>query len=280
MATVVKTAFELRGADAGPLRGEVRAVGHGVGMPAVVISHGFKGFKDWGFFPHIAARLAGAGMTVVTFNFSGSGIGPDGLTFSEPDRFFSNTHSNQVRDLATTVEAVLSGGLVAGLSPPSSLGLLGYSMGGAGSIVLASRRAEVKALVTWSAISKLCRWDAATLDSWRQNGQLDVVNARTGQVLQLGVGFLADIDDNGEKLNPVLAAKRLDKPWLIIHCAGDETVPIAEARELRNASANGQLIELKGGSHTFGAKHPWGGMTEVLGEAFDSTVDHFVSSLL
>ena len=42
--------------------------------------HGFKGFKDWGFFPHLADRLARAGLVAVSFNFSGSGVGPDGET--------------------------------------------------------------------------------------------------------------------------------------------------------------------------------------------------------
>jgi len=78
MATVNTTQFELVGADGGPLRGDVRTQEKGADRPAVVICHGFKGFKDWGFFPHLAARIARAGMTAVSFNFSGSGVGPDG----------------------------------------------------------------------------------------------------------------------------------------------------------------------------------------------------------
>ena len=76
MATVKNTSFELKGADGGPLRGTVWTVGDGKGRPAVVVCHGFKGFKDWGFFPHLAHRLANAGLTTVTFNFSGVVSGP------------------------------------------------------------------------------------------------------------------------------------------------------------------------------------------------------------
>lgn len=279
MATPVKKQFELAGADGRPLRGEIRASGGGSGMPAVIVSHGFKGFKDWGFFPHIASRLAGAGFTVATFNFSGSGVGPDGLTFSEPARFGKLTHSGQARDLDIVIDSVLSGGLIANLASPTAIGLLGFSMGGAVSIGRAARRKDVRSLVTWSAISKLDRWDAATRDTWKKSGFLDVVNARTGEVLQLGIGFLEDIEANKDAFNPLNLAGAVTVPWLIVHCDGDETVGVEEAHALKESSENAILHVVSGGSHTFEASHPWAGMTAPLAEAFEATVDHFVKSL-
>ena len=56
MSTMRKTRFQLNGSDGGPLRGEVRTGGRGEERPAVLICHGFKGFKDWGFFPKLAER--------------------------------------------------------------------------------------------------------------------------------------------------------------------------------------------------------------------------------
>ncbi|MGH7538277.1 MAG: alpha/beta hydrolase family protein, partial [Gemmatimonadales bacterium] len=76
MATATTTRFRLTGADGGPLRGDVRAAGGD--RPAVVICHGFKGFKDWGYFPKAAERLARSGFAAVSFNFSGAGVGEDG----------------------------------------------------------------------------------------------------------------------------------------------------------------------------------------------------------
>lgn len=280
MATPVKTEFELVGADDRPLRGEIRASGNGAGMPAIVVSHGFKGFKDWGFFPHIASRLSGAGFTVATFNFSGSGIGPDGLTFSEPERFEKLTYTGQTRDLDLVIDAVLSGGLIANLKPPTAIGLLGFSMGGAVSISRTARRKDIGSLVTWSAISELKRWDAVTRDTWRKSGFLDVVNARTGEVLKLAVGFLDDIEGNKSTFDPLNLAGDVDVPWLIVHCDGDETVSVGEAHALEKASKNAVLHIVSGGSHTFEATHPWAGMTKPLTEVFEATVDHFVKSLL
>ena len=43
--------------------------------PCIVICHGFKGFKNWAFFPLLAESLAYAGYIAITFNFSRNGIG-------------------------------------------------------------------------------------------------------------------------------------------------------------------------------------------------------------
>ena len=59
---------------------------------------GFKGFMDWGFWPLLAEALADAGMAACRFNLSGSGVGEDGETFSEKERFESNTHSPVTND--------------------------------------------------------------------------------------------------------------------------------------------------------------------------------------
>src|SRR5512146_1110508 len=109
----------LTGADGGPLRVDVRRAGDAAAT--VVVCHGFKGFKDWGFFPAIAERLARAGFAVVSFNFSGSGIGADEESFSEVERFGRATFSHHLEDLDIVLGALVEGGL--GFHP-SAVGLL------------------------------------------------------------------------------------------------------------------------------------------------------------
>ena len=76
--TVARARFELVNRRGEPLRGDVWRAASSRRGSAIVICHGFKGFKDWGFFPHTARELAArTGYPAVTFNFSGSGIGPD-----------------------------------------------------------------------------------------------------------------------------------------------------------------------------------------------------------
>ncbi len=281
MATPRLTRFELRGTDGGPLRGDIRAASDGGGRPAVVICHGFKGFKDWGFFPHIASRLAHAGCVAVSFNFSGSGVGPDGESFSEPERFGHMTYTGDLADLDTVVSALRSGTLAPDLAPPTRLGVLGHSRGGGTAILFADRYRGIDALVTWSAIAKPLRWDMKAIAKWRLRGKLDVENARTGEVLPLYRDLLDELDGDREGCFDIPgAAERLEMPWLIVHGEGDEVVPLAEANKLAGAGARvAELLTIAHGSHTFGARHPWAGSTPELDRAIDATVNWFVKHL-
>ena len=283
MATVITTTFELRGADGGPLRGDARAAEGGRGRPAVVICHGFKGFKDWGFFPHLADRLAKAGFTAVSFNFSGSGVGPDGQSFSEPERFGHATFSNDLTDIQTVCDALLGGTLVEGLAVPTKLGLFGHSRGGGMAVIHTGGASRVEALVTWAAIGRTHRWPEATIAEWRRDGKIDIVNARTGDVLPLYTDLLDDIDAHGsERLDLIAAAGSVGVPWLILHGEADETVPIAEAEALRDAAGGPDVVlrVVSGGTHTMGSKHPWAGLTPELKLAMGETVAWFSRYLI
>src|SRR3954471_6439653 len=130
MATVKKIPFEITGADGGPMRGEARTASLDAARPAVVIAHGFKGFKDWGMFPPLATRIAQAGITAVSFNFSGSGVGKDGQTSREPDRFAHDTYTRQLSDLSEILRRLTEARLIPGLARPGKLGLIGHSRGG------------------------------------------------------------------------------------------------------------------------------------------------------
>jgi len=77
MATPSLTKHVLPGA-LGDILIDVRAGGRESSRPAVVVVHGFKGFKDWGMFPRLAERLAQAGFSAVSFNMSGSGVDDTG----------------------------------------------------------------------------------------------------------------------------------------------------------------------------------------------------------
>jgi dienelactone hydrolase len=280
MATVRTFPFTIRGHDEGPVRGDVRTQDLGDGRPAVVIFHGFKGFKDWGFFPHIAERLARSGFTAVTFNFSGSGVGADFQTFSEPERFRRSTPTGDLADAATVWEAVLAGGLVDGLAAPSAAGVLGHSRGGGAAIVHAREHPECRALVTWAAISTYRRWGPETLRRWREQGSIDIVNARTGEVLPIDTRFLDDLEAHAERLDVLAAAAKVAVPWLLIHGRADETVKAEEAGQLRAAAGDGADLEIiDGGSHTLGAVHPWAGSTAQLDRAMDRTVGWFLEHL-
>lgn len=280
MATPTLTKHTLPGA-LGDILIDVRAGGRDSPRPAVLVVHGFKGFKDWGMFPPLADRLAQAGLSVASPNLSGSGVDEAG-EFSWPERFGHNTFSAELADLGTVIDALAAGGL--GTAPPTGIGLVGHSRGGGVGVLQAARDARIRALVTWAAISTVERWPSdGERARWRAAGKLEVLNARTGQVLPLYTDTLDDVERHGSGVLDIpAAARRVTAPWLILHGTADLTVPISEAEALAAAAprATSRLQRVEGGGHTFGAVHPWRGSTPELDLVMKETVGWLSRHLL
>ena len=281
MATPTLTKHVIDG-SLGEMLIDVRAAGRESARPAIVVIHGFKGFKDWGMFPPLADRLARAGFATVTFNLSGSGVDDTGeLTW--PERFGHDTYSTGLRDLGEVVDALARGEL--GVRPPTTIGLVGHSRGGAIALLHAARDTRVQALVTWSAISSVERWSQHEVMEWRKTGVQQIVNSRTGQRLPLFTDVLDDVERNARGTLDILgAAARLQIPWLIVHGAEDESVSHLESDALRSASPipTTRLLSIEGAGHTFGAGHPWDARTHdtpALRRVFDMTLAWFAAHL-
>ena len=277
MATPTLTKHLLPG-QLGPLFVDVRAGGRDSPRPAVVIIHGFKGFKDWGMFPPFAERLSRAGFTAVTFNVSGSGVDDDGQTVW-PERFGHNTFTLELQDIAAVVDSLIAGQL--GTPPPTHLGLMGHSRGGGTVVLHAARDPRVRALVTWASISHVDRMPEMK-EEWRAKGRIDVVNSRTHQVLPLYTDLLDDVERNREgSLHILTAAERLTVPWLIVHGTEDPTVPVAEAERLSQANRKDSTVLdlVAGAGHTFGAAHPLQAMTPHLERVLGESVAFFSKHL-
>lgn len=277
MATPTLTKHTLAGA-LGPILVDVRAGGRTGPRPAVLVLHGFKGFKDWGMFPPLGERLALAGFSAVIPNLSGSGVDDDG-EFTLPERFGHNTFSAELQDAGTVIDALTHGRL--GIPAPSTLGLIGHSRGGGVAVLQTARDSRIKALVTWAAIASVERWPLDQRTVWRTAGRADIRNARTGQVLPLYTDVLDDIERNGDALDIEAAAGRIAIPWLLIHGTNDESVGFSEAELLRGASSKKttRLMPVEGGGHTFGATHPWCFGTPEIDTVFDATIGWLASHL-
>lgn len=249
--------------------------------PAVVVCHGFKGFMEWGFFPHLGTLLAERGFVAVRFNLSGSGMRPGGDRVDDPDAFRANTHSREVEDLLAVLAATGSE-IAPGRVDPARIGLFGHSRGG-GNALLASARApwrdRVRALVTWAAVGSFDRYSPEQKEAWRRDGEFPVVNARTGQQLALGRGLLEDLEAHRAELDLSEAAASRRAPWLIVHGGRDESVPAAEGERLadasRRASPPAELLLIPEADHTFGSRHPFAGPSPSLIQALNATQGWF-----
>ena len=260
------------------IRGEVRVPEGPPPTSAVVVVHGFKGFKDWGFFPHLCQRLAAAGHAVVSFNFSRNGIGSDPLEFTELDSFGTNTLSIELDEVRLILNEVFEGGLTP--RAPRKVGLLGHSRGGGQAILAAAEDPRVDALVTWAAVSHFDRWSDEAKQEWRELGRLWVMNARTGQQMPMDVSLLEDFETNKVRLDIPSAAGRIESSWLIVHGREDETVPSDEARALATEAAHARMVLVDGAGHTFQARHPFESSPPELDEALRCTIQHFEHHLV
>ncbi len=277
MATPTLTKHSIVGA-LGPIWIDVRGASRSQPRAAVAILHGFKGFKDWGMFPPIAERLARAGFTAVSFNFSGSGV-DDAGDFTLPERFAHNTFSAELSDTRLVLDALYRGEL--GVPPPTTTGLIGHSRGGGIAVLHSAQDVRVQALVTWAAISTVERWGAEEREAWRTTGQTSILNARTGQTLPLYSDVLDDIERNASALDIQSAAARLRIPWLVVHGQSDESVRFAEAQALiASSGGTARLLQVEAGGHTFGAAHPWRGSTPELEAVFDATLNWLATNLI
>lgn len=280
MAEVTRTASRLES----PLGGIVRAdswTPSTIRRPdaAVVVCHGFKGFKDWGFFPHASETLAvRLGCHVVSFNFSGSGVGEDLETFSEPEAFGRNTFSKECADLDAILDG-LAAGQLGDLRVPraGSVGVLGHSRGGVAAI-LAGERREVGAVTTWAAISSPFRY-ADAFENVDPGGFVEVTNARTGDVLPLYRDVVDDMEANAQRFDLESSLRRSAVPLLVIHGTDDAAVSPDDARQLAAAGVEARLELIPGAGHTFEVGHPFAGPSPELSAVLDLTVEHFSERL-
>jgi pimeloyl-ACP methyl ester carboxylesterase len=148
-------------------------------------------------------------------------------------------------------------------------------------VLCAAVRTSIGALVTWSAIAQAMRWGPETLAQWRRAGKIDITNQRTGEVLPLYTDVLNELESDAEGRFDILGkAAGVRVPWLIVHGESDEAVSVRDAQLLEKATGSrAELLVIRHGSHTFGARHPWAGSTAELDQAMDATVGWFLRTL-
>ena len=272
-ASVIKPeTFDIPCVDGLSIRGEAYLAEAPIG--SVIVCHGFKGFAHWAFFPYLARTLAEDGLNAITFDFSGSGIGADRESFTQPEAFAHNTFTRELEDLELVEDYGRRRKWIHG-----KFGLFGHSRGGGIAILYAAAQAEeVSSLVTWAAISYPNRWSPEDVTTWRKRGHTEITNSRTGQVMRLETDLLDDVELHGKtKVNIEAAAAKIKAPWLIIHGTADDTVPSSEAEHLHSLSKGMSTLRLiQGANHGFSATHPLNEVPPVLEKVVLETAKFFV----
>lgn len=240
--------FTINSSENLPIRGDFDAGENPRAL--VVIVHGFKGFKNWGFFPWLAQRLMTHRLAVCRFNMSRSGIGDDPESFDRLDLFEHDTYSIELADLRLAVRHAQS------RFPGLPTILLGHSRGGGIALLGAAEVPDLSAVIAWSPISRCDNWDEATKRDWHERGVTESVNQRTKQIMRISRDVMDDYEANRERLDIVSAAEGLRVPLLVIHGGRDESVPLDSGRLLASQANDSSLLVIDRASHTFNAIHP------------------------
>lgn len=246
-----------------------------VHSPILLILHGFKGFKDWGFFPYIAEHFTCHDISTITINFSLNGYRPHSDRIEAPEDFHRNTISREISEALALIEALRAGTLHPSLHEYANnpLYILGHSRGGGIALAVTALSSYIEKTVLWNAVATFDRFSSRQKQQWAESGAFPVENARTGQALSLGLQYLQDITENELSISPIHMVARLGhRALLIVHAEQDMTVPLREAHKLRDSSSartHFHIIARTG--HTFGAVHPFQGSTTALDEALAVT---------
>lgn len=241
-----------------PILSSVSYIKNGAPKPVIIFSHGFKGFKDWGHFPLVASWFAEQGFAFVRYNFS-----HNGTTVEEPedfanlDNFGNNNFTKELGDLHDVINWTETHADEHEFDT-KRIYLIGHSRGGGITIIKASEDARIKKLVTWASVADFeSRLKVDGFDAWKKSGIAYIPNSRTNQEMPLYFQFYEDFDKNRERLLIKKAAKKLEKPFLIIHGTEDDTVSLNEANALHQWAKNSRLCLLENADHAFNATHPY-----------------------
>lgn len=248
--------------------------------PCIIFVHGFKGFKDWGFGPYMAEKLAESGFFVITFNFSFNGVGRNSLEFTELEKFERNTFSREVGELSLVTDAWNSGFF--GDHRNKKIAFIGHSRGGAIAALTAAKRYDINALVLWASVSHLDRYSARQKEKWRKTGYFEVLNQRTKQIMKLNVTLLDDLEQNKDELNIENAIKKLKCPIFIAHGEQDLAVPLREGEQLFEwAQKQGtEFLRIPQTGHTFNMSHPFNGSNQKFDLLLQSTRNFLIDNLI
>ena len=245
---------------------------------SIIFIHGFKGFKDWGFFPYSANFFADRGYNSFTFNFSHNGIGDNPLEYTRLDKFAKNTISREVNELGYLIDGIREGFFGKELMN-CKIGLIGHSRGGAASLGVTNiKRKEISAIALWASVAVLNRYSERQKEEWKKLGYFEVLNTRTNQLMRMDVELLDDIEQNSNGLlNLESAVKNLNMPLFIAHGGQDLTVPVKEAEMLYDWSdkEKTEFFILPTAGHTFDIQHPFIGSNDKFEKLLENTAGFF-----
>lgn len=207
-------------------------------FPAIVLVHGFTGYKDEGHIAAIAEELEKNDFVAIRFDTSG--FGESGGVLEDDYRL-----SNQYSDIESVFEYIKTLDYV----DSDKLGVWGNSLGGTLVIIFASNNPWVKAVCAVSVPTEFARKDnfERRTKAWEKTGFFEKESSRYGHI-KIPFDFVTD----GRKFNSLNSISKVSAPILFVLGTADENVYPENTKEIYNlANEPKQLVEIQGMKHDY-----------------------------
>lgn len=241
----------------------------------IVFCHGFKGFKDWGYFNLMSDYFSDLGYAFAKFNFSFNGTTPDcPLEFVDLEAFGQNNFTKELNDLKTVTDFLFeSKELNFKIDIP--LIVMGHSKGGATALIgfLDDLRYK-KAAVLAPVIEIKKRYAENELEEWKKKGVQFIHNSRTKQDMPLYYQLAQDVLENQVQFDLQKRLITVDRPVMCVHGTKDPTVSHQESLSVSNLK-NVIVSLIEGADHVFGGSQPYleNSLPIDAKSAFDKVID-------
>ena len=221
-------------------------------FPAVVICHGFKGYKEQNHLKTLAIALAKSGVASLRFDFTnevGESYGSiENIKFSQ-----------ELGDLKSAIDYVCKQKFI----KSDRIGLAGHSLGGQLVVHYAPTDKRVKALVGLAGSyihgqgkTNLEKNAINQMAEAKKGGYFYIVSKRTGKKYKIKIDFYFDLI----KHNTLAQAKKIKIPAMLIHGSKDSSVHISSSKIIYNILRQPKkIVEIQGAPHTWRGKDDPGG---------------------
>lgn len=244
--------------------------------PAIFITHGFRGFKDWGFFPFAAEHLSKNNFIVFTFNFSGSGYNKELNNICGNNWFYENTYSREIEELNFLLGKYLNDYF--GKVDNKKIHLVGFSRGFVSVAGNYYKFPEIASFCSWSGIAKIDRFSSRQKEEWKKNGYIYFLNNKNETYLKINTNLLTEIENESVKIEELL--KNQNKPFMIIQGESDLIVTKKEAENLFEWSdkKNTKVEYIEKNGHFYNCSHPFESASEGLLKLLEHTENFFINN--
>jgi len=252
-AEIVTAPFRLELEQGLALAGRIETPADGPAPAVLLLAHGFRGSKDWGFWPYVSRWFAGRGYYTVSFNYSR--IDARARGFDERRIAAASTVSQELADLAALLDAVTRGALpFADRAPRGRVVLLGHSRSGTSSVLFASERPEIGTIVVWNGGVSPAP-PAGDPEAW--------------SLVERAVA--ADAASHPQRGDVAGTLAALAAPALLVQGGADAARVLEASRLLRAAAPGHSFVDIAGADHTFQIPHPFTGTNAYLEAALEAS---------